>query len=257
MNKELTAINFLFPNLLEGDESEIDCDILLSLDQEAISALLSNKSFYQLFDDLITGAPELIDRLPKDLIDEPTALLAIKGMVYGRNNLDCYWDEIFSAIKIPLKKNPFFIKQIVSIYNQHGNSWLNITSLGFRLISSVSLEVWKDKDTAFSLLKIGADCFGPLNTKKQERNNSLLGDHHGIYGNDGMYYHWSSFVKINTLKDILNRNGYLKKDDFYELFLIIESAIQQNLHNLQTSSTVDIDMTTWIEDEDLFDYKFS
>lgn len=257
MDKELKYINNIFPNLLEpeGDFIHIDTDIFFSLNKENISLLLSNKPFYKLFEKLISTYPYLIDELPSELVDESMLLLAINGMLDDHHQ-DFYWDEIFSALKILLKNDPFFIKRIINnikSIREENHSYLEGTSFGFRLLSSVDLEVWKDKDTALSLLEIGACCFIPLNTNTQDTYNSLTGEYYGIYGNDGWYYHWSRFVKINTLKDILRQNGYLEIESFNNLFYIIETAVKQNLSNLQ--SDLKKNMISWVEDEDLI-YKF-
>ena len=254
MDKELKYINNIFPNLLEpeGDFIHIDADIFFSLNKENISLLLSNKPFYKLFEKLISTYPYLIDELPSELVDESMLLLAINGMMLDGFLQDFYWDEIFSALKILLKNDPFFIKRIINnikSIREEDHSYLEGTSFGFRLLSSVDLEVWKDKDTALSLLEIGAYCFRPLNTNTQDTYNRLTGEYYGIYGNDGWYYHWSRFVKINTLKDILRQNGYLEIESFNNLFYIIDTAVKQNLSNLQ--SDPDKCMISWVEDEDL------
>lgn len=252
MKKELKRINNIFPDLLkpEGDFIDIDADIFFSLNKKNISLLLSNKPFYKLFEKFISTYPYLIDELPSELVDESMLLLAINGMLDDYHQ-DFYWDEIFSALKILLKNDPFFIKRIINnikSIREEDYSYLEGSSFGFRLLSSVDLEVWKDKDTALSLLEIGAYCFRPLNTNTQDTYNSLSGEYYGIYGNDGWYYHWSRFVKINTLKDILRQNGYLEIDSFNNLFYIIDTAVKQNLSNLQSD---DMNMISWVEDEGL------
>ena len=68
----------------------------------------------KLFEKLISTYPYLIDELPSELVDESMLLLAINGMMLDGFLQDFYWDEIFSALKILLKNDPFFIKRIIN-----------------------------------------------------------------------------------------------------------------------------------------------